>query len=36
MLNKPKVEANTETIDTEITSVYVLDLSVTTKEEWQI
>lgn len=36
MLNKPKVEANTETIYTEITSVYILDLSVIVKEEWQI
>lgn len=30
MLNKPKVEANT---DTEITSAYILDLSVITKEQ---
>lgn len=36
MLNKPKVEANTETIYTEITSVYILDLSVIVKEERQI
>lgn len=33
MLNKPEVEANTETICTEITFVYILDLSVIMKEE---
>lgn len=35
-LNKPKVEANTKTVYTEITSVYILDLNVIMKEEWEI
>lgn len=36
MVKKPKVEASTVSNYTEITYVYILDLCVFIKEEWQI